>query len=527
LFLKSLNAFIIGNRYKRDVPISIKMDDTTIERLSELYKKYESNEYMLNRLSVHLLTILPNTLDLEYENYKERVSRTLSLQTMQETFIKVFLSKYKYYYLYASGFYYEYVDDSFCIRKEDDIHYKLLSTISEDRTLMDWKYKTKFNIIRQIKDRNVLLVTPNTATIQRVLNAIYPAFFPSKNAAKYFMTVIGDNILKKQTPVRIIHKHSSIFAGIDYIAHLIGASNLTNNFASKYNDNHIYSQYRLLQANVQFPSTDTWRNIITHLNLDLLCVASHYSNRYGSSEGFLEHSADECLKNHILYLNTQSQETIIAKFIEHSTQHATDSSFKITWKQLHYIWKQYLNGESIPNMIYSNALKQNLKHRLQYDEATDSFINLTSKYLPNIRHFLNFCEENLIMSQTTPDELELGELYILYASPIMKECELLKLVKHFFPEIIIDEYKYNKYILRTQCKLWNKTEGILNVINHYKESPKSDIISIDDLYVEYIALTSGKLVVSKQYFEKYVRNNLKEFIVYETFIDFTTTTKTI
>lgn len=253
-----------------------------------------------------------------------------------------------------------------------------------------------------------------------------------------------------------------------------------------------------------------------------MCVASHYSNRYGSSEGFLVHTADESLKNHILYLNAHPQDDIITKFIAHSTQPAMDSSFKITWKQLHYIWKQYLNGESVPNMMYSNTLKQNLKHRLQYDEATDTFINLTSKYLPNIRHFLNFCEENLIISPT-PDELELGELYILYASPIMKECELLKLVSHFFPEIIIDEYKYNKYILRTQCKLWNKSEGIINVINYYKNPPKSDIISIDDLYVEYIALTTGKLIVSKQYFEKYIRLNLKEFIVYETFIDFTTT----
>jgi hypothetical protein len=338
------------------------------------------------------------------------------------------------------------------------------------------------------------------------------------------MTVIGDNILKKQTPIRIIHKYSPVFAEIDYIAYLIGATNLTNNFASKYNDNHTYTQYRLLQANDQFP--DTWRNIITRLNLDLLCVASHYSNRYGSSEGFLEHTADECLKTHILYLNKHSQDTIVEKFIAHSTQPA-DTSFKISWKQLHFIWKQYLNGESIPNMMYANALKHNLKQRLQYDEATDTFLNLTSKYLPNIRHFLNFCEENLIMSQATTDELELGELYILYASPTMKEFELLKLVSHFFPEIIIDEYKYNKYILRIQCKLWNKHEGIIHVINHCKENPtpKSDIISIDDLYTEYIALTTGKLIVSKQYFEKYIRNNLKELIVYETFIDFTTIKK--
>ena len=496
--------------------------NTPFEKIEALFKKYESNEYMTNRLHVHIDTILPNALELEFENYKDRLLRTSSLQTTQEMFIKVFLNKHKYYYLHASGFYYEYVDDSYYIRKEDDIHYKLLSTISEDRVLMDWKYKTKFNIIRQIKDRSVLATTPNTATIQRVLNAIYPAFFPSKNAAKYFMTVIGDNILKKQTPIRIIHKHALIFAEIDCISALIGANTLTNNFASKYNDNHVYSQYRMLQVNDQFPTADAWRSLIQTLNLDLLCVASHYSNRYGSSETFLSHTADDSLKSHALYLYNHTPDEIITKFIEHSTQPA-DESFKISWKQLHYIWKQYLNV--VPNMMYSNALKQNLKQRLQYDEETDSFINLTSKYLPNIRHFLDFCEENLIttFNGTLPEftyELELGELCALYASPTMKECEILKLVKHFFPEIVIDECKYNKYILRTECKLWNKQEGILNTIVKCKDTHKSEIISIDDLYTEYTANPYGKLIASKQYFEKYIRLILNEFIVYETFLQF-------
>lgn len=495
----------------------MKMNEA-LTKLAELYKKYESNVYMTNRLNTHIDSILPNTLELELENYKERLLRTTSLQTMQETFIKVFLNKNKYYYLHASGFYYEYIDDSYYIRKEDDIHYKLLSTISEDKSLMDWKYKTKFNVIRQIKDRNVLLSTPNTSTIQRVLNALYPAFFPSKNATKYFMTIIGDNILKKQIPVRVIHKHSLIFAEIDYIASMIGASNLTNNFASKYNDNHSYSQYRLLYTNDQFPSMDTWHTLLINLNLDFLCVASHYSTRYGSSEQFIENMNDDILKTHILYLHTHSQETIIKQFIEHSTQQA-DTSFKISWKQLHYIWKQYLNCISVPNMMYSNTLKQSLKQCLQYEESTDTFMNLTSKYLPNIRHFLDFCEENLMPPSSESDELELGELYLLYASPTMKEYELLKLVRHFFPEIVIEEYQYNKYILKIQCKLWDKREGILHIISHYKETP-TDIISIDDLYTEYVSRALGKLIASKEYFEKYVRLHLKEFIVYETFVDF-------
>ena len=483
------------------------------EKIAELYRKYDGNEYMINRLNTHITTILPNALELEYENYKDRLSRTNTLQTTQEMFIKLFLDKHKYYYVSASGFYYEYVDDAYVIRKEDDIHYKLLSTISEDRTLMDWKYKTKFNIIRQIKDRHLLASTPNTATVQRVLNAIYPAFFPSKNAAKYFLTIIGDNILKKQPPVRILHKCATVFSEIDRIAPLIGATYLTYNLTSKYNDNHTYSHYRLLQLNDHF-SANLFATVVSQLNLDLLCVASHYSNRYGSSDQFIECTSDAGLRLHSTYLQTHPQDVIISHFIEHSTQPA-DESFRISWKQLHYIWKQYLNFEIIPNMMYSNSLKQMLKQRLQYDETSDTFINLTSKYLPNISHFLQFFASSIIPSET--DELELGELHTLYPAQI-KESDLLKLVSHFFPEVVVED-TYNKYILRVKCDLWNKRDEIITVLESCKQR-MDGVISIDELYAEYTSgLVKGKLVASKHYFEKIARDDLKECMVYDTFFN--------
>lgn len=422
-----------------------------------------------------------------------------------------FLDKHKYYYIASSGFYYEYIDDTYIIRKEDDIHYKLLSTISEDRSLMDWKYKTKSSILKRIKERHLLTSTPNTATIQRVLNALHPTIFPSKNATKYFLTIIGDNILKKQTPIKVINKHALIFSEMDRIGPYIGVNNLTSNFASKYNDNHVYLQYRLLMVNDQIP-IEVWINLINHLGLDLLCVSAHYSNRYGSSEQFLETSPE--LKPHVMYLQINSQEMIVSKFIEHSTQPA-NNSFHITWKQIHYIWKQYLTYQNIPNMIYSNSLKQMLKQKLTYEEQSDVFVNLTSKYLPNISNFLQFWEDNICESDS--NELEISELYILYGSSNLKENDISRLIQHFFPEINIVE---NKYIVNVECKLWNKQTGIISLLETYKHNPLVDIVSIDDLYSEYTNKTTGKLIVSKQYFEKYIQRTLSKYIVYETFIDF-------
>ncbi len=81
--------------------------------------------------------------------------------------------------------------------KEDEIIYNLLSSISKDRILLDWKHKTKNNVIGLIKEKSLFQTIPETYTIQKVLNNLFPSIFTSKNHAKYFLTIIGDNILKK------------------------------------------------------------------------------------------------------------------------------------------------------------------------------------------------------------------------------------------------------------------------------------------------------------------------------------------
>jgi hypothetical protein len=257
--------------------------------------------------------------------------------------------------------------------------------------------------------------------------------------------------------------------------------------------------------------TEFWINLINKCGLDMLCVAAHYSNRYGSSEQYINDISE--LKSHVMYLQSNSQETIVSKFIEHSTQSASDS-FRITWKQLHYIWKQYLLLNDIPNMIYLNALKQMFKQILKYEEETDSFLCITSKYLPNISQFLQFWEDNIIYAD---DELEIGELYILYSSSNIKENDLPKLIQHFFPE---ENMVDNKYILNVKCKLWDKQKQIVILIDSFKQCPPTYIISIDELYTNYTNKNKSQLIVSKQYFEKYIRFNLTEYIVFDSFVDF-------
>ena len=139
---------------------------------------------MLQRIYNHVVNYLPNTLDNELKNYEKRIHRNTFLTNEQQNFIQVFLSKNNFYYLPNNNFFYEYDGEKYKIVKEDDVIHKLLSTISKDRVLMQWKYKTKINVIKLIKERSLFSCVPETDTIQNVLNVLYPTFFSSKNAAK-------------------------------------------------------------------------------------------------------------------------------------------------------------------------------------------------------------------------------------------------------------------------------------------------------------------------------------------------------
>jgi chorismate mutase len=411
------------NVYGEQIQHQYQLQETCISSLKELFKNYENNEYMLQRIHTHINNYLPNTLKNEQINYVKRVNRNHCLTNEQQIFIQVFLSKNQYYYLSSNGYFYEYDGKNYFIVKEDDITHKLLSSISKERVLLDWKHKTKINVIKLIKERNLLNSIPETDTIQNVLGLIYPSLFSSKNQAKYFLTIIGDNIYKKNQHLLffISQNMKKLFTDLDNISYFsIGNTNTTNNFVTKYHENNSYENYRLLKINENF-SQELWKEQLKKNGLDLLCVACHYSKRYEDSEKFLENKSDEELKQFVLYLRCNNQEKIIETFCENYLNKVDDSNSTIQWKNLHFIWKQFLSANSLPNMIYSNSLKSMLKDMYHYDESNDCFTNLTSKYLPVESDFIKFWEKTIHITENNGDnetesfdELEIDELCMLF-----------------------------------------------------------------------------------------------------------------
>jgi hypothetical protein len=322
---------------------------------------------------------------------------------------------------------------------------------------------------------------------------------------------------------------------LDNIAYAsIGHATITPNFVTKYHENHSYANCRLIKMNNNC-SFDVWKNIVRKNGLDLFCVAVHYSTRYGDSDKFVDNNSDDELRNYVYYLKNMTQTEIVAQFCTKYIDEAQD--VKIGWKDLHFVWKQFLSSLSLPNMIYSNTLKALFKEKYNYDDTCDSFVGVTSRHLPLHSDFIRFWTTTINTDTSSENilELEVDELCSLFKSWAkqnatkqgvtngnISEDNVIKILKHFFPSVEITE---EKYVLNVSCILWDKNKDIAESFDYIKEQIKAGLltlISFDDAYnyySKYCNTKSHKFVVNKRYFEKYICFNLSNHIVYEKFIE--------
>lgn len=483
--------------------------DKCISLIETLFLKYKEDDYMTQRLNTRILNYLTNELASDERRHERQTNRALYLNAEKNVFVQVFLSENKYYYLASNNSFFYYNGKNYSIIKEDDIIHKLLSTISsQNNILIEWKHKTKKQIIGRIKERSIFTSIPETETIQNVLNVLYPCIFKTKEEAKYFLTILGDNILKKnQNLIFLVSSQMKQFLNeIDKITNICFGSINTQNFITKYHENHLFTNCRLLKVIDNF-SFDVLRTIILEKGLNLICVATHYSNRYESSELYLEQKADEDLKAYSLLLKNFSQSDIVQMFCRKCLQEAP--SHNIEWKNLHFIWKQYLSELKVPNIIFSNTLKNHLRESFAYDERTDAFCNITSRYLPMEREFISFWENN--MTEDKDDALEIEEICALFKtvnkSFVITEEYVLRIIKHFFPAV---EVVSDKYALQLSCKLWDRKIDILSSFSLLREKLEKDVeiscVPMDDVYATYCSFCreNKKLVCSKYYFEKFM-----------------------
>ena len=507
----------------------------SLDTIRELYEKYKDNLYMLNKTHNYVCTQLPAFLDNLNKNHEDRIKRMHTLTNEQNNFIQSFLNNNQFFYIPTTEKFFYYDGDHYHIFSEDDILHYVLSSITQGRQLMCWKQKTKKFIMKRIKENNLLKSVPESETIQFILDLLYPSIFSSKYEAKYFLTIIGDNILKKNT--ELIHfidsKSKHFIRELNNLTVSLIGQNMSQTLKHKYHE-HDYTHCRILTINDTIKTEIIWKPLIDNI-LDLICVASHYSQRYNSSDEYIiKFNNDNILNDTVFYLKNTNQEELIKTFIAEylqqnrntqninpapictstidilsNTYYSTTnpSNIKlhrtphITWKNMQYLWKKYLDSIHLPNIMFQQTLKTKLIVYLKdvYNEETDCFIGISSKYLPAIQTFFLFWEETISVfndlhspSSTDPDkqnydmEYEIEEICFLfkqwclqmkpehledpptinYKPNILNDKQILDLIIYFFPEVEIEQ---DKYIYKIKCSLWNKQQDIQFAMDNLKD----------------------------------------------------------
>ena len=320
---------------------------------------------------------------------------------------------------------------------EDNIQYQILTTISNEKHLMPWKRKINNNIIKQTKERSPLSAIPESATIQYVINSIYPSIFLTRNSAKYFLTIIGDCINSKTDNNLIYIISPSVKPILTEISNqcytYFGITNCLNNIKYKYYD-HEYDRCRLININPNLninPNINlnldlannsgeyildksklltTFQGLIKNI-LDLLCVSSHYSLRYNSADGFLKQCSETKLVDFSLYLKNNTIDLIINKFIEKSLTPCVSS--KIDTKNMLFLFKKFLDDKNIPNIAFHETLKTLFKEKLNYNEKEDSFNDITSTHLPVVSNFMKFWDSTIREDEFDEEpEIEIDDIFV-------------------------------------------------------------------------------------------------------------------
>ena len=474
-------------------------------KIDELIETYKDESYVMSRLETFIMTHLPNSLASANELQKERSERRERLMSRGDVFTDSFLASNNVSYCPKIDIFLSYDKVHFNPISEDDIQHLILTNITKNHELVPWKHKLKISIIKSFKERSPLECIPESATIQFVLNQLYPSIFHTKNAAKHFLTAVGDCIKGDRTNTYIVTSALKDIMREIELAHYncFGSSNILANFKLKYHG-HNYANTRFFQSKLDTSKLSMPYELSKHM-IDLLCVASHYSERYTSADNFVNTANDENLTKISMFSKDLTVEKLTSDFKAFALYECKGST--ISNKNMLFILKKYMDDNNIPNIVFHEPFSDNLRKMIQFSPETDSYVDFTSNYLPTVSAFTQFWENHITEEYGAPEHevSEIIHLFLLSWSATRKHVSeefIIDLVKHHSPETTIEG---DKYIFNVACDLWDKRGEVTDFviyIGSLDESLKTN--NVDSLYASYASWKQG-LRMSKSCFEKLIK----------------------
>ena len=521
------------------------------QKIDQIYDLYKDDPFMISKTNHYITRQLPFVLENIKHNYLCNQQRIEDLNYEQEQFIYSFLNRNRYFYVSSSEKYFIYDGLHYTETNDEHMLYIILTAIRNEQNpkLLSWKDKTKVSLLKRIKETHLTQTIPESQTIQMVFDLLYPTVFQNKKECKYFLSILGDNILKKNQ--QLIHFISPTIKTFLRECNQQSLSSFGNQciqtFKTKCHDKHYENENKECRlVRIQESCKSEYLATLNPYILDILCVASHYSIRYKNSDVYIIDFCNEIeITDYIFKLTYTTPEILIEKFISEylfvvdndvSSEKDKDKD-KMNWQNMLYLWKQFLHTNQLPLTLFQSMLKPMLTQTHfsnYYKPDGDYFIGIGSSQWPMIQTFIRYWNETMVDDENEM-ELEIeeitnlfrywGETVRTYKWEVfsLTEYQILDVISYFFPRIQIDKYKY---IYNIRSTLWDKSTDIQTALIQYKTVIEETycmrktpiIISIYDIYAFYCRLYSSKspqqklFLVSKTYFEKYLMEKYGEYI---------------
>ena len=470
--------------------------NNSVQKLISLYEENRDNKEVCDKIT----SFICNRLPIEVVCWKKELDKN-KIKIEQTNIINYFLNDEQFYYIKESDTYIKYDNLNYTVISEDELLYFILSEVSKNKLLLSKKQLIKDIIIKDIKTNIFGFGIPESNTIQNIINYFYPVLFKTKSEAKYFLSILGDNIMKKNSKTCYIARNSYK----NFLEHI------NNCFKDYYNYDIIKNIYYniknielvntiILDFKASIKNKGFWQHFLNQNVLNIISVAMHYSQRYDNSEEYLQNKIED--KNKILYFKNNTKTEILNifkyKYIVEKEKR------KISKNELYYIWQLFLKEENIPCIFDSekdffkvfNETYKKIKYKNNY------YLNIFSDKLIIAHHFNSFWKE--CIKEDKNEMIEISEIFYFFKQntniKTSSEREIMSLIEYFYPYININN---NKYMINHSCVLWNKKETIKDVIKKIKDN--EDIKTLTNInlykkYCQYLKEEKNELVVNKTYF---------------------------
>jgi hypothetical protein len=408
--------------------------------------------------------------------------------TQIQTLFNRFFSEHNLYFIQTSELYIHYHQHQYHVLTENDVIHLILKNLSLYPLNTPLKQQIKSKIQKKIKERSIYNVIPDSVTLQEMISFLHPLLFETKNGAKYFMTILGDTIMKKNNHYYFLDPTMKpLIQKIQKMVSLYLCSNQLSNFKFKYCDHNPQVSRIVKTNNINM----NYLRFDESLYLNLIACSIHYSNRFQNGDLFLEDITNQTLRQDVLWIKEANKEVVLQDFVY---SYFYPSETDIHEKDVLFLWKLYLKEKNRVNIFQKN-IQEDLSRIMMYQPPYFKYMN--SMRMPYVKKFTQFWQKN-IYEDKNEQLLELTEILSLFMEHYpkftdMNEHHIKDMIQYYYPDTVID----HRCVHQKGCLLWNKKEELQQFIDTTSY--------VEDLYQAYLDSPIPRKV-SKQYFKTFTEN---------------------